>query len=255
MKWTFFTTALALMMFFAGWFSRPEKGELTVNEMRGRLKMAAAARLSGEDPGQANFSMTGKPPMEIRPLESLGELLATAEMLRRGNYEAAVPVMEILPRLAVTDISTVRRLIEEYADSHHDGRSSAHAKAYAALLFRWAMLQPEEAAQYSLSHPELLDGLGELNPMLLAYTAKQKPGVRDKLLAYVPKEERADMEEFLNWREAAAGDPAVILTDPWKLKNLKNYGDFTAMARQWLLKDPDAMLRWSATLTDDDSVY
>lgn len=251
MKRTLWIILLAAGMFFAGWFCRPDKGEPTVNELRGRLKMAAAARLSGEDPGKANFSESGDPPVSIQPLSSLGELLAVSGKLGRSRYELAVPVMEIIPRLAVTDLATVRRLVKEYADRTDDRRT--HAEAYAALLFRWAMLQPVEAAQYSLSHPDLLGNLSEWNPLLLSFAAKQKPGEKDKLLAYVPKENRADMEEFLAWREAAGGDPAAILSNPGKLKLLSEYGDFSAsgLAKQWLLQNPKSMLRWSGTLTDD----
>lgn len=222
-----------------------------MNELRGRLKMAAAAGLSGEDSGVANFSRNGSPPVEIRPLNSLGELLAVAELAERSRYEAAVPVMEILPRLAVTDLTAVRRLIEEYAEMAPGRRPPPHAKAYAALLFRWAMLQPGEAAQYSFSHPDLLGELSDWNPMLLAFAAKQRPGTKDNLLAYVPREERADMEEFLTWRETTGGDPAAVLTDPEKVKHLKDYWAFQSMARQWLLRDPEAMLRWSGTVSAD----
>jgi hypothetical protein len=181
--------------------------------------------------------------LEIKPLTSLKEILDIMGDDMSEIDEATIPLimMELLPRLMLTDAGKVQALLEELMNSK-DVESDQRTKVSGGLLMRWMMLQPELAVRFSMDHSEELGDMQSLNMMGLALMAKTKPREAHALAALLPGDEREDVQRILAKIDS--------LTDPASaLKNLSLFVEMDSdhaavLAKRWMRTDPVAALAW-----------
>lgn len=189
----------------------------------------------------------------VLPLDSLGEILELFRGLQEegDNELAMLPLMDLLPRLMVTDAATVSRMLEELAaDATLEKDSELFPIAAGSLLFRWMTIQPEAAAAFALTNRERLGDVSDMAPFLVAWAARSRPGSGERLLALVPENDRADMGELF-YKQQYLSDPAKALSDPGVFEGLENY-DVQGLVGKWLGNDPAAVLAWRAGLPEGD---
>ena len=146
------------MAFAAGWWLRAERLP-TVAAGISRAGVPLVASVSGKSAGGAGKAVSplgSLPDIVIRPLTSLKEILAL--LGPDGSIEdeagAGIAMMELMPRLMLTDVATVRAMLEELSGT--EGISAeGHKILSMGLMFRWMTVRPEEAIGYSLAHPAL----------------------------------------------------------------------------------------------------
>lgn len=230
------------LTFAAGWFGRGV-GESDQAERTRILTRNMAPGAGAQAGGSGQAGPGGSEVRQILPLNSLAEILQLLSVLRGRDELAMVPVMEMLPRLMVTDIATVRRLLDELGPEAEKHRNDEmYSIAAGALLFRWMTLQPEEAAVYALGHTEQFEKLRDMAPLLVAYAGTTRAGAGERLLGMVPEQERERMGELLRKMQLLS-DPAGALRDPTVLEKLKPY-EIHELAAKWARQDPSGLLAW-----------
>ncbi|MES2706319.1 MAG: hypothetical protein V4726_06890 [Verrucomicrobiota bacterium] len=238
------------LTFAAGWFCRGQPGSEAAERSRLVTRtMAPGASVSGGSSPEA--APPGAPLAEIRPLTSLAEILELLRLMDGRDELAMVPVMNMLPRLMITDIPTVRRLLDELAAEavNHKG-NDAFSAAAGALIFRWMTLQPEEAAVYALEHQGAFKKLDDICPLFVAYAGATRAGAGERLLARVEEKDRDKMGELLR-KIQLMSDPATSLRDPATFEKL-NPHEIQELAGKWMKDDPSGVLAWRGTLPEGD---
>lgn len=239
----------AAVSFAAGWYLRPSESQETGGE--GRVIVQQGDQ--GAPPPAAhsvNNALTGDPPVPIRPLESLEELLDVVQEIEMLGPVGAASAVQILPRLMITDLPTIRRLVDELAAHEHNRRREVYTAAHVALMFRWLTLQPAEAVGFSLANPHLLGDADELNQFGLLYLARTRPDAVKTLLPLLPENDRQEISGFLTLMESVS-NPAAILTDEEKRRSLGGR-NAEILTKAWFRKDPDAALQWVMALPDSE---
>lgn len=190
---------------------------------------------------------------KVKPLDSLQEIVDLFRSPQDGGDSelAMLPLMDLLPRLMVTDSAAVSRMLEELAaDPTLEKDAELFPIAAGSLLFRWMTLQPEAAAAFALTNGERLGDLEDMSPFLIAWAARSSPGSGERLLALVPEEDRADMGALLH-KQQYMSDPGKALSDPAVFQELDG-SDVHGLVGKWLGKDPAAVLVWRAGLPEGD---
>ena len=241
------------LAFAAGWWLRAERPPSATAVVPGGTMAPGVASALGKSAGGAGKVVSplgALPDIVIRPLTSLKEILAM--LGQDGSIEdeagAGIAMMELMPRLMLTDAATVRAMLEEL--SGMEGISAeGHKILSMGLMFRWMTVRPEEAIGYSLAHPALLEDSKEMNMLGLIYMAKARPEAARGLAALMPEEEGENINEFLTKLEAAS-DPGGVLQDPAKSKGMS--GDERGrLAARWMRTDPAAAMAWLQGLPED----
>lgn len=238
------------LTYAAGWFSRRGPAPVPVKASQNPAALATASNSSSMAgiPAVAAAPGPGGRIAEIRPLTLLQEVLGLIGVLDRDGGELAIlPLMDLLPRLMITDAATVRRLLEEIAaDTTLDRNADFFPVATGGLVFRWMLLQPEEATRFLLQHQKGLGDFADMAPFLIAWADRTRAGAGTRLLAEVPEDDREDMGELLH-KQVLMADPAKTLSDPAAQDQL-NPTEIGTLITRWWKTDPSALLAWRATL-------
>ena len=161
---------------------------------------------------------------------------------------AGIALMELMPRLLITDVGTVQAMLTELMGTEglsKDGRKMLTM----GLMFRWMTVQPESAIGFSLAHPALLEDSKEMNMLGLIYMAKARPDAAKGLAAMMPEDEREDVNKFLAKLEATS-NPGGVLADPEKRAKMGGR-EAGSLAGRWMRSDPAAALAWFQALPMD----
>ena len=197
-----------------------------------------------------NLPFPGPAPLLIKPLTSLQEILAM--LGPDGSIEdeagAGIAMMELMPRLMITDVATVQAMLEELSGTEGLNRQGRKILTM-GLMFRWMTVQPESAIGYSLAHPAMLEDSKEMNMLGLIYMAKARPEAAKGLAALMPEDERGDINKFLAKLEATS-NPGGVLQDPLKRQGMSK-DDQGKLAARWMKTDPAAAMAWLQALPED----
>lgn len=230
------------LTFAAGWFGhgKTDREDWERTRILTRTAVPGAALIPGA-PDQ--------PPPEkaeirqILPLHSVDEILEVLALMNGRDELALVPVLDMLPRLMITDIPTVRRLLDELGvEAVKQKNNETFSIAAGALIFRWMTLQPEEAAVYALGHRQEFEKMADMAPLFVAYAGSTRAGAGDRLLAIVPEQDREKMGELLRKMQLMA-NPAASLRDSAVLDKLSS-SEVQELAAVWMRKDPTGLLDW-----------
>ena len=234
----------AAVAFTGGWYLR-DGAESDKPAAKSRTLTVTGGPLGVVAPDKANYSETGNPPIAIRPLESLQEILDLIATLKTDGQVGALSMLDMLPRLMATDLVTVRRLLNEL-NEHPNSGDEIFTAMKGGLMFRWLMLQPEEAIGFSLAHPGMFGEMDEINLVGIAYLAKTRPDSAKALAALMPGETEKQAKEFIDMMHAMS-NPASVLTDPAKLAKMDD-GAIGRLTAKWMSKEPQAALGWFRNL-------
>lgn len=238
--------------FVAGWWWGPGLMEV-VPANSGRPAPARNVVTAGTQiPAAAKPSspLGGPAPILIKPLTSLKEVLAILgpDGAIEDEAGAGLAMMELMPRLMITDVAVVQAMLTELSGTEGLNREGRKILTM-GLMFRWMTVQPESAIGYSLAHPAMLEDSKEMNMLGLIYMAKARPEAARSLAALMPEEERDNINQFLAKLEASA-NPAGVLQDPAKSKGLSK-DDIGKLAARWMQQDPPAAMAWMNALPED----
>lgn len=236
--------------FAAGWWLRPDPTATSGPPGPGTGRTVVTSGAQAIVAAQAASPLNGPAPIVIKPLTTLKEILAM--LGPDGSIEdeatAGIAMMELMPRLMITDVGTVQAMLNELSGTEGLGRD-ARKMLTMGLMFRWMTVSPESAIGYSLAHPAMLQDSKEMNLLGLLYMAKARPEAAKGLAALMPEGEREDINQFLAKLEAAS-DPGGVLRNPEKSKGMGGR-EKGQLAARWMKTDPAAAMAWMQALPED----
>ena len=237
--------------FAAGWWLKPAESPAAA-AAGPRIRNQAGPLLGGPGTAQQTSAPLPEPglPLQIKPLTSLQEILAIlgTDGPSREGMTMGLLMMELLPRLMLTDVRTVQAMVEELL--HSDAVEGEMRQMISiGLMLRWMTAQPDAAMSYSLAHPGLLGESEELNLMGLMYLAKSRPEAARAMVAQMPEDQREQVNRGLSLVEGLS-DPARMLQDPVQSAALERR-QVEELAARWMQSDPGAAMAWLDRLPAD----
>ncbi len=237
--------------FAAGWWLKPvEAGSGSGQGPSIRTVAGPPGSGLGTSATSATALRMESPRVEIKPLTSLQEIIDAlgADLNTRDDKLVMIAMMELVPRLMLTDIGTVQEMLGDLEKSDVLGGDMATVVSM-GLIMRWMVEQPESALGYSLDHPTMFEAGDELNGLGLMFLAKTRPQAAQAMANRMPESDRNDWQEILFMMQAVA-DPGKILRNPDPTQPLRDRQKLELAAR-WMQADPASAKAWLDGLPAD----
>jgi hypothetical protein len=188
-------------------------------------------------------------PQGIKPLSSLAEILTAMGIGNSSLVDEMVGIsmVELAPRLVITDLATVRTILEELQKSP-DPKGELRLMIELGLRVRWLVEEPAAAINHSLDSPGLISEKKELTQMAIVFLARTDPQAAATIIARLPENQQADAKHALASMQSLK-NPAAALSDPLQRAKLSD-SQKEELAARWLDIDPAAAMAWVSALPE-----